>query len=210
MKNLPLLLGSLAVTIIAVVGVAVFFTKQANAPVKPVDDTLLISHAKHSEGPTDAKATLVEFSDFQCPACGAAEPYVEQILQKYQGKLRFVYRQFPLTSIHHNAAAAARVAEAADKQGKFWQMHDLLFQKQSEWADVLDPTPNFLSYAQVVGLNVDQFKKDVADNVTDAQVTIDEGDGNALGVNATPTFYVNGVQTDLTALQTSIDTALAK
>lgn len=208
MKNLPLLIGSLALTLLVVIGVAVLFTQKASVPAVPVDSKYLVSDAIHSKGPDNAKVTVEEFSDFQCPACSAAQPYLNQILQKYDGKIKFVYRFFPLRNIHANSVVSARAAEAASKQSAFWGYHDTLFAKQNEWADEKDPTAKFVQYASDLKLNTDQFQKDLKDANIEARIDADEKDANTIGVNATPTFYVNGVMTDLSALDGAINTSL--
>lgn len=209
MKNLPLLIGSLALTLALVIGVSMVFTKKTNEPVVPVDQQLLVSDTPHVTGSASASATLVEFSDFQCPACRSVQPLVTQIKAQYGEKLRFVYRHFPLRSIHKNAAMAARASEAAAKQNKFFAYHDKLFEVQPEWEGDADPTLRFIAYAKELGLNEEQFKKDIADSALDARVLKDEADATTIGVSATPTFYLNGIKTDVTELPARIDALLA-
>ena len=208
MKNLPLLIGSLALTLVAVIAVSVIFTKKASAPVVPVDQTLLVSDTPHVKGKPDAKVTVVEFSDFQCPSCKAVQPLVDSMLSKYGDKIRFIYRHFPLRTLHIHAAEAARAAEAAEKQGAFWAYHDKLFAVQEEWASQKDPAQKFIDYARELKLNTDQFTKDLKDSSLDTRVTADERDGNTIGVNATPTFYINGTFADANQLDGSIATIL--
>ncbi len=209
MKNLPLLIGSLLLTLVAVVGVSVMFTKKANAPVVPIDSQLLTSDSNHTKGKKDAKVTLVEFSDFQCPACRAVQPLVDEILKKNGENIYFVYRHFPLRGTHPNAAFAARAAESADKQGKFWEFHDKLFASQEEWSGEADPSGRFLEYAKVLELNVGQFASQLQDTSLDARITTDERDGNVIGINATPTFFVNGIRTDVNKLSEAVDSAIS-
>ncbi|MEP7166912.1 MAG: thioredoxin domain-containing protein [Candidatus Woesebacteria bacterium] len=210
MKNLWLLLGSLAVTCIAVVAVAFLFTKKANAPVAPVDSKVVLGQTKNSKGKEDAKVTIVEFSDLQCPACKAAQPLVDLITQTATESVRLVYRHYPLTTVHKNAYAASKVAEAAANQGKFWEMHDKLFETQSEWEEDADPTSKFDGYAKDLKLDVEKFKKDRVSPEVEARITADQTDANTLGVNATPTFYVNNVATDVNDLKSTVDALLAK
>ncbi len=145
-----------------------------------------------ANGPKNAPITMVEFTDFQCPVCGRAFPVIEQALKDYNGKIYFVHRHFPLTQIHPNAMAAAEASEAAGAQGKFWEMHDLLFKNQDQWADSSSPEPFFEQYAQVLGLNLTQFKDFVKNKKGDAAIQRDIAEGNKLGVNATPTIFING------------------
>lgn len=146
-------------------------------------------------GNKDAKVTLVEYSDFQCPACKAYEDIVKQIRDSYSAEdLRIVYRHFPLRSIHPNADLAAQAAEAAGEEGKFWEMKDVLFKNQSEWAKEKDPRGLFGAYAKEVGLDVAEFEEDLQpDDDSKERVEKDYQSGVALGINSTPTFILNGV-----------------
>lgn len=141
-------------------------------------------------GSTTAKVILTEYSDFQCPACGAYYPLLKQLTGEYKDKIAFVYRHFPL-SRHANAKPAAYAAEAAGRQGKFWEMHDMLFENQDKWSDDKNASGIFESYADKLGLNMDQFKKD-----RDSQATKDrvESDYNSVAtvIDHTPTFFING------------------
>lgn len=165
-----------------------FFTapipEVAQQPVNVVDSDWM-------KGNSQAEATLIEYGDFQCPACATYYPMTKQLLQDYPENLRIVYRHFPLPS-HRNAYPAALAAEAAGNQGKFWEMHDILFEKQDEWSNLANPKEKFLEYATELGLDLDKFESfyesDEAKNSADA----DTLSGNNLGVNATPTFYLNG------------------
>lgn len=210
MKNLWLLIGSLGLTLVAVVGVAVLFTNKANAPVAPADGTLVLGSGLHSKGAADAPITIVEFSDFQCPACRAAQPLVNTVLSTASGSARLVYRHFPLRSLHPNAAAAAIAAEAAHEQGKFWEYHDKLYASQSEWEEDSDTTTRFEAYAKELGLDLEKFKQDRANKALEKRVSDDEADGNTLGVNATPTFYVNNVKTSANDLQETVKKLLTQ
>ncbi|MCC6934245.1 MAG: thioredoxin domain-containing protein [Candidatus Yanofskybacteria bacterium] len=158
-------------------------------PVGPQDN---------SKGPQDAPVTLVEYSDFQCPACGAFAPVVEQLLKDPElvGKVRFVYRNFPLSSIHKNADLAAQAGQAAAAQGKFWEMHDLLFENQTKWSGLSSSGARdaFIGFARTIGLNVDAFTKALADSAVAARVKADFDGGLQSGVNSTPTFFVNGTK----------------
>jgi len=122
----------------------------------------------HIIGKQDSKVTLVEYSDFQCPACGAYYPIVEQVVEKYKDRVNFEYRQYPLATIHHNAFAAARASEAASKQGKFWEMYRLLFADQSAWENSGNAQSTFEGYARQLGLDRARFKTDFASSETTA------------------------------------------
>ncbi len=152
-----------------------------------------VSDSDWSLGDKDAKATLVEYSDFQCPACGAYEPLVQQLLKDFgPSKLRLIYRHFPLRSLHPNAEVSARVAEAAGKQNKFWDMHNLLFKNQNDWSSLANPMPKFIEYATSLKLNVAQFQTDLADQSIADAVQSDYEGGLQSRIDSTPTFFLNG------------------
>jgi protein-disulfide isomerase len=140
-----------------------------------------------TRGPKDAKITIVEFSDYQCPFCSQAEPLVDQVLQAYPKDVQRVYKQFPLTSIHPNALPAAKAAVAAGKQGKFWEMHSKLFGNQRE----LNPD-NYKKWAEELKLDVPQFEKDMGSPEVQAQIDRDMQEARTAEVTGTPTIFVNG------------------
>jgi protein-disulfide isomerase len=158
-------------------------------PVSDIDNIL---------GPASASVTLVEYSDFQCPACAAFHPIVKQLLEEpeLQGKLRFVYRHFPLTNIHKNAQLAAQAAQAAAVQGAFWKMHDMLFENQKKWSGLSSDRARavFLEYAVAAGINREQFAKDIDSDDVKEKIAADVAGGLAAGVDATPIFFVNGTR----------------
>ena len=145
------------------------------------------------KGDKNAKITLVEYSDFQCPACRSREEQIKKLISEFGTHIRFVYRNFPLRSIHPNAQISAQAAEAAGLQGKYWEMHDLLFDKQATWSPLSanDVRATFLGYASQLGLNADQFKKDLTSDKVKGFVDEDADSGEASGVDSTPTFFLN-------------------
>jgi protein-disulfide isomerase len=148
------------------------------AGVSPEDDP--------AQGPADAKVTIVEFSDFQCPACKQAHYKMPALLEKYGDKIKFVYRDFPLLGKHEDALPAAVAASCAGDQGKYWEMHDMLFKAPSL------KESDFKSFAGNLKLDADKFSACLKEPARDAEVRKDLEDGRAYGVNSTPTFYVNG------------------
>jgi protein-disulfide isomerase len=146
----------------------------------------------HAVGPETAPVVLEEFGDFQCPPCGRMHPVIEQLKKDYGGRLRFVFRHYPLQQIHKNAFTAARAAEAAGMQGKFWEMHDLIFDNQTQWAESPEPRPIFADYAKRLGLNVEKFRADSESPAAAERVMADYQRGTSMGVGGTPTFFVNG------------------
>lgn len=150
------------------------------------------------KGKADASVTLLEYTDFQCPACGAYYPIVKQLMDEKGDQLRLVIREYPLIQIHKNALTGARAAEAAGKQGKFWEMYDLLFANQAEWSNADDPMKSIVpSYAGRIGLNIEQFRQDMTDAAIDDKITHDRKTGDDLKITGTPTFFLNGKQIDL-------------
>lgn len=163
------------------------------------------------QGPVDAKVTLTEFGDYQCPACGQYHKVLkDNILPKYDGKIKFVFLNYPLVQIHSNAQSAAQAAEAAALQGKFWEMHDLLYEKQKDWENLKDPKGKFESYAKDLGLNLDQFKQDYASQKITELINNQAALGDAFKLEGTPSFFVNGVQVDTKSGSNSIEQAIDK
>lgn len=148
--------------------------------------------SNHIQGANTKKVTLVEYGDYQCPACGAYYPIVKQVVEKYKNEIAFQFRNFPLQQIHQNARAGARAAEAADKQGKFWEMHDLLYEGQKSWESVSNPASTFEGYAQQLNLNLEKFKQDYQSSEINDIINADVAEGQRLEVNATPTFFLQG------------------
>ncbi len=154
-------------------------------------NALLDPKGSFQTGPSNAPVTFVEFGDFECPGCGAMYPIVKQLKQAYGNKMNLVFRNFPLIQIHKNAMIAAQAAVAASEQGKFWQMHDILYDNQNTWAPSANPKSYFDTYAKKIGLNVSNFDKALNSKAVIDRVNKDEAAGNSLQVNETPTFYIN-------------------
>ena len=147
-----------------------------------------------SKGNSEANVILVEYSDFQCPACKAREPIVENLLAEFGNHINFVYRHRPLNSIHANAQLAAQAAEASGLQGKFWEMHGLLFEYQADWSklskgELKDALSN---YAAEIELDVEKFNQDLESSAVEALVDEDSDGADKAGINSTPSFYLNG------------------
>ena len=177
--------------IIAVLFGGIFvLTKKKNS-----DKPLNVSNSapsNHVEGDGKKNVTLIEYGDYQCPACGAYYPIVNQVYAKYKTDIHFQFRNFPLTSIHQHAFEGSRAAEAADKQGKFWEMHDILYENQTSWSAMSDPTPAFEAYAGQLSLNVAKFKDDFKSSAINDLINADIKAGTDLGANSTPTFVLQG------------------
>jgi len=166
----------------------------------------------HVRGAANAAVTLEEYGDFQCPPCGVLEAPLQQIERDYGSSLRVIFRNFPFT-IHEHAHEAAYAAEAAGLQGRFWEMHDLLYREQAVWAKTKDVQPLFDSYAGTIGLNMERFKKDAGGEEVKAKVESDRKRGEELGVKSTPTIFINNesvppTSLNPTALRAAIDGAV--
>jgi protein-disulfide isomerase len=147
----------------------------------------------HVRGRPDAPVTLTEFGDFQCPPCANLADPINQLERDYRSRLRVIFRNFPLAS-HQHAREAALASEAASLQGRFWEMHDLLYREQSVWSKVPDVRVLFIAYAGMLGLNIDRFRKDMESEQAKARVRSDEQQGVAVGVTTTPTIFINNRQ----------------
>lgn len=150
-----------------------------------------VSNADHAQGPEDAPLVLVEYGDYECPHCGSAHPVVKHVQRALADELRFVFRNFPLATVHPHAMNAARAAEAAALQERFWQMHDTLFENQ----DALDDE-SLLAYAAALGLDLETFAQDMLSRDVERRILSDLEGGARSGVNGTPTFFINGFRFD--------------
>lgn len=215
-KEAKVLIGIAIVVVIGGILLAIFANPQPSEPGAAVDAQSLVRESSHMTGKAGAKVTIVEFGDFQCPACAAAHPIVKQALESYKDNenVNFVFRNFPLDSIHPNAQITAEAAEAAGVQGKYWEMHDMLYEKQSEWSTSAAPIEILVGYAQALGLDVDKFRQAVSQRMATDIIQADYNDGQKIGVNSTPTFFINGVKEakvlSLDELKAKIDQELAK
>jgi protein-disulfide isomerase len=154
--------------------------------------TLPVSEDRdHVQGPADAPVTLVEYGDYQCPYCGAAYPIIKEVQARMGDRLRFVFRNFPITTSHPRAEAAAEAAEAAAAQGEFWPMHDVIFEDQRRLRD-----RDFRDDAERLGLDLERFDRELAEHVYADRVRDDFMTGVRSGVNGTPTFFINGARHD--------------
>ncbi len=158
--------------------------------------------------------TLVEYADFQCPACKLYYPDVKQLLVNNPGKLKLVFKNFPLINIHPNAMDAAIAAEAVGKQGKYFEFVDMLYEKQTEWSEIKAPDQKFEEYAKSLGIDIDKYKNDLKDPAITALIDSQRNEGIANGVTGTPTFFLEGVRintpANLTEFQKVISDALGQ
>ena len=148
----------------------------------------------HIRGNPDAPVTLEEFADFQCHSCGLYYGEIKKIEEEFGTRLRVIFREYPLYPNHEHSVLAAQAAEAAGMQGRFWDMHDKLYENQKAWSDAKDALPFFVDYARQIGLDMDRFNRDLNTDAVAARITRDGIRGHALGVKGTPTFFVNGAE----------------
>lgn len=198
--------------IVVVLGGLFWWTHRQNSSTTPPTKT---GPSNHVMGENAKHVTLVEYGDFQCPACGKYYPLVKQVKQKYAKDIQFQFRNFPLISIHPNAMLAARAGEAAGQQGKFWEMHDMLYEQQTSWGPSNNAQQFFESYAKQLGLDVNKFKTTASSQATLYTINADIKAGQAADANATPTFVLNGKKIDeapgdLAGFSKLIDSAIAE
>ena len=178
----------------------------------PVDTSMLVRDDSQILGKKDALVTVVEFGDFQCPSCAALNPVIKDTLAKYsEDQVSFVYRNFPLSQ-HQFAVISAQAAEIAGDQGKYWEMNALIYERQNEWSLSSNPRDLFIGYAETLGLNISQFTTDLDAGKYKDKIDRDAADGISLGINSTPTIYVNGIKIMVAggdSLVNAIDSALA-
>lgn len=146
----------------------------------------------HVLGPSNAPVTLEEFGDFECPPCGLLHPILVQMRSEFGDRIKIIFREFPLVPNHQHALAAASAAEAAGLQGKFWEMHDLLYENQKTWHESFDVRPIFEGYAKQIGLDIERYKRDLESELVAQRITLDGARGHSLNVKGTPTVFMNG------------------
>lgn len=190
-----------AVLCVAILGGLVYLSTGNRLDVSDVDTAAVQPASERSGnigdqvfGNREANVVLVEYGDFQCPGCAGVYGHVKTALQGYEDDVAFVYRHFPLTSIHPNARSAAAAAEAAGKQGQFWEMHDILFENQAAWGNISasERQSVFTGYAQQLTLDLEQFVSDFSDNAILQKINFDQALGSQDGATSTPTFVLNG------------------
>jgi len=184
---------------------------KSKQPISQADTDALRQGA--SLGNPQSKVVVTEFGDYQCPSCATWSTYIkDSVIAKYGDKILFVFKNFPLP-IHKNAPAAAQAVEAAGVQGKFWEMHDIVYEKQQDWENEKDPNAKFESYANQLGLNIDQWKKDRDSDKIKDLISTDLSLAEKLELPGTPAFLLNGVllqPKSFTDLNKAIDEELAK
>jgi protein-disulfide isomerase len=197
-KKTWIIFGSVCIAILAGL---VFYSTLNRLDVSTVDGNAVLAASDESGGiadqvygKADSKVVFIEYGDYQCPGCGAAYQPVKNVMERYKDTVAFVFREFPLTSIHPNARAASAAAEAAGLQGKYWEMHDLLYENRAGWSELntSERLTTFSDYATSAGLDVPRFTTDLTSEAISKKITFDTALGKKAGVSGTPTFYVNG------------------
>jgi len=185
---------TLTVVVLGLFGI--YFITSNNSSNKSTPSTNTSKLSNNVIGENKKNVVLVEYGDYQCPACAAYYPIIKQLVEEYKSDIQFQFRNFPLQQIHQNARAASRAAEAAGKQNKFWEMHDLLYEQQSAWEQSTSANVIFEQYAKQLGLNVETYKTDFASNEINEIINADFNEGTRLGVESTPTFFLQGKKLD--------------
>jgi len=200
------------IIILLVLGVALgsawFMTRPASRPIAPAGPTASApannqqqaaplqgvagADPPYTIGSPNAPAHLEEFGDYQCPPCGLFHPILQQMHKEFGDKLQITFREFPLTPAHQHALAAASAAEAAGLQGRFWDMHDLLYEHQKDWKDQSDVRPIFEGYAKNLGLDMERYQRDLGSEQVAQRIFLDGKRGHSMGVKGTPTVFLNG------------------
>jgi protein-disulfide isomerase len=175
-------------------GIAFYWSRQSSASGGGSGDTTIAANVGggHIRGKDSAPITLVEFGDYECPACGYYYPMVEEVLHRYPDKVKLEFHHYPLVQMHAHALAAAMAAEAAADQGKYWEMHDMLYKHQSQWARSLNPEGQFLAFAAEIGLDANKFMRSLKSPDVEKRILEDIQRGSKAKVNSTPTFIIDG------------------
>lgn len=178
--------------LIALTALMVFVAQKEPSNNAVINDPSALRANENTKGSDTATNVLIEYSDFQCPACASYQSILKTIAEELSDKVKIVYRHFPLESIHPNAKLAAQASEAAAIQNKFWEMHDKLFDLQSEWSNEKNPSEKFEQYATELGLDLEKFKNDLQSDSVKNKVNEDALLAQTLRLNSTPTFFLNG------------------
>ena len=198
-------LGFLAALVVVI---KIASTGPATSTSEPIANFPKVEQGETTYGSESAKVILVEYSDFQCPACGAYYPTLKKIKEDYKDRLLFVYRNFPLNQVHANAAISAQAAYAAHLQGKFWEMHNMIFDNQGSWSSQKNAGETFVEYAKELGLDIEKFRNDMNSQETKNFIANQERQALSLGVNSTPTFFLNAKRLNVNASYTDFQKAI--
>lgn len=200
-----------SVIAIGILAILIFSSGKSNIDVSGVNaDAVQVGSSQngnigdHVSGKVGSKVTLIEYGDFQCPPCGNIYPVVKSVTEKYQNQLQYVFRNFPIPDLHPNAKAAAASAEAAGLQGKYWQMHDKLYETQNDWSSLSssERTSFFDSLAKGLNLDMKKFDADMSSSPVTSKINFDIALGTKVSVSGTPSFILNGKKLETSAYGT--------
>ncbi|MFZ2803721.1 MAG: thioredoxin domain-containing protein [Patescibacteria group bacterium] len=195
-----LILGGIGLFVVLIVGGLVWAIMAGPGPTSANGTTVTnVSFNDDNDptvGPADAALVVHIFGDIQCPACREAEPGLRYAMDTYKDKVKFVWDDFPLTTLHPNARIAATASRCAEAQGKFWEFRDMLYDNQPDWADLAAPTNQFVTYAKSLGLDTNSFTSCVAEDTYSQKIANDMAEGNSDNVEATPTFFIGNVKVE--------------
>jgi len=208
----------LVVSLLILAGGAALYQRSSNQPDRPNtlttnQEALVRENSIKVPATGEEKLVVVEFADYQCPACGFVAPQIKLLMEQYKENVTFVFRDFPLTNIHRNATPAASMARIAGEQGKYWEMHYLLFEKQEEWSNASDPSDLFVEYASFLEMDTSEIKTKLSAKVYQKEIEQDLADARLLGVDSTPTFFVGDTiirTANANLIKETIDTKLAE
>jgi Na+:H+ antiporter, NhaA family len=203
-RYLPFVIVATVAVVTLAIGMVLYRARRAPVSATPKELTSAAdaTDAGHVLGPAEAPVTLEEFGDYQCPPCGRIASAISQIQHDYRPRLRIIFRNFPF-AIHPHAQEAALAAEAAALQGRFWEMHDLLYREQTGWSSAADARVLFERYAGMIGLDVERFRRDMDGEKVKARVAADQRRGSSLGVTSTPSIFINNEPLPRTSLNPS-------
>lgn len=194
-ENMPLIITIVVTVLIIAVGIGLLSLSSTDQLSSEEKEKILVRDDSQKAGKTDSDITLVEFSDFECPACATYYPELARVKETYSDRIQFVFRHYPLRSIHPLAQTAAEAAESAGAQQKFWEYHNILFEKQNEWSilNENEAQQKFITYAEEVGVeDLELFTFDIENDTYTAKVNADFDDAEKLNVQGTPTVFING------------------
>ena len=195
-KKIGIWVGVAFAVILGIFGLAMIVNSPSNTTQSSLKAPTPSEKDLYTKGNPSSKVVLTEYGDFQCPACASYFPIVNALIEEYKDKILFVYRDFPLINAHQNAHISSRAGFAANKQGKYWEMYNMLYENQKEWATSTDAENIFIGYGGKIGIDKNKFKTDL--NSDEAKKFVDEAlsSATALGINSTPSFFINGSKID--------------
>ncbi len=203
------IVGLTVLLFVFILGYYFYATNKETSGTQVKSSTVTVSDKDYTKGSKNGEVSIIEYADFQCPACKAYASVVSQIIKKYPNDVRLTFRHFPLISIHKNALLAATYAEAAGEQGKFWEMHDALFANQEEWGEALDAERKILAYGAALGLDVKALEATAKSDVVREKVVASYKEASTLKLQGTPSFFLNGSKVESGNLAQEVDKAVA-